>query len=159
MVKRAWLFFAIFLSGCATYQSLPVSDIRISIGSFANLTYASGITAVLKKKLAEEASSWGIKVGPAERVLSGEITEIDYQPLFYGEDKKIVGLKAKIKVKVKMRERGKTVWDKEFQEEVVSFPQGSWKEPRKELLERLCKRVAQKIIFYLRYEQSNRHLR
>jgi len=49
-----------------------------------------------------------------------------------------VGLKAKIKVKAELREKGKAVWEKEFGEEVVSFLQGSWKEPRSELLDRLC---------------------
>jgi len=58
-----------------------------------------------------------------------------------------VELKAKIRVRAKILEKGEIVWEKEFEEEGISFLKGRWKESRRELLERLCERVAKRILY------------
>ena len=149
MVKRTWLLLTLLLNGCVTCYNLnlPPPSINLEVGNFSNLTYESGIAGILREKIFEEASSWGIRAGKGEKVLTGEILEIDYEPLLYDEDKKIVELKAKIRVRARILEKGEIVWEKEFEEEGISFLKGSWKESRRGLLERLCERVARRILY------------
>ena len=156
MVKRAWLFLAVLLSGCATYQSLYLSDVNLNIGTFTNFTYESSVSGILRKKLNEEASFLGAKIGESKKVLKGEIVKVDYYPVLLDKDRKIVELKASMVVKAELMENGEKVWEKEFQDEEISFLKGYWKETREELLENLCGKLARKIIYSLQHELYRR---
>ncbi len=155
MVKKNIILFLLplFLISCATVPPPVYREMRrIHLGKFVNNTYEAGLSSLLREKLVELAPQWGIRIGEGGETLEGIIDEVDYTPLLYDEERRIKGVRVYLRLRVELREGGRSIWQKNLDVSTVYFQE----EGKEKGLERVTEKAVRRIFLYLRNEGTGR---